>query len=281
VGGLSNEDVAGALEQVAELLRAQSANPFRVTAYARAAQTVRELDEPVAAVLEREGRAGLEHLPTIGHSIASAIEELVHTGRLKMLDRLEGLVSPEDLFTTVPGIGEDLAHRIHEELDIETLEDLELAAHDGRLATVPGFGERRVRGVRDSLGGMLARSTRRRARARALREHPEEPPEPSVEAVLDFDREYRERVEAGTLRKITPRRFNPKGEAWLPVLHGEREGWSMTALFSNTARAHELGRTHDWVVVYYERDGHEGQCTVVTERTGPHRGERVIRGRER
>jgi len=51
-------------------------------------------------------------------------------------------------------------------------------------------------------------------------------------------------------------------------------------LFSNTARAHELGMTHDWVVVYYERDGHENQCTVVTERRGDLGGQRVVRGRE-
>ena len=78
----------------------------------------------------------------------------------------------------------------------------------------------------------------------------------------------------------TPRRFNPERRAWLPVLHTERDGWSCTALYSNTARAHELGTTRDWVIVYYERDGDEDQCTVVTERHGPLAGRRVVRGRE-
>jgi hypothetical protein len=55
----------------------------------------------------------------------------------------------------------------------------------------------------------------------------------------------------------------------------------MTVLFSNTARAHELGKTHDWVVIYYQKDGPEAQCTVVTETRGPLKGKRVIRGRER
>jgi hypothetical protein len=54
----------------------------------------------------------------------------------------------------------------------------------------------------------------------------------------------------------------------------------VTALFSNTARAHALGRTHDWVVLFYERNGDEGQCTVVTETRGPLAGRRVVRGRE-
>ncbi len=52
------------------------------------------------------------------------------------------------------------------------------------------------------------------------------------------------------------------------------------ALFSNTARAHELGRTGDWVVLFYERNGDSGQCTVVTETRGPLAGRRVVRGRE-
>ncbi len=67
----------------------------------------------------------------------------------------------------------------------------------------------------------------------------------------------------------------------MPILHAEREGWHFTALFSNTARAHDLGRTHDWVVIYFYDDDHrEDQCTVVTEAHGPMTGERVVRGRE-
>ena len=64
------------------------------------------------------------------------------------------------------------------------------------------------------------------------------------------------------------------------MLHEDRGGWSFTALFSNTARAHDLGMTRDWVVIYFERDGEEDQCTVVTERSGDLTGRRVVRGRE-
>ena len=52
-------------------------------------------------------------------------------------------------------------------------------------------------------------------------------------------------------------------------------------MYSNTARAHALGKTDDWVVVYAERDGHEERATVVTETRGPLAGRRVVRGRER
>jgi hypothetical protein len=280
----TNPEIADALERVADLLEAQDANPFRVRAYRRAAQTARAFDEPLASALERGGLEALEALPGIGRTLASHIAELVHTGRLGFLERLEGQVSPEDLFTTVPGIGEELAARIHRELGIDTLEELELAAHDGRLAALPGFGDRRVRGMRTALAGILGRSSRRRARR--LRPAPPSDvraggaAQPRVETILAVDEEYRRRAAAGELRLIAPRRFNPEGRAWLPVLHVEKGGFHFSALFSNTARAHELGKTRDWVVIYWERDGDEDQCTVVNERSGPLRGRRVVRGRE-
>jgi hypothetical protein len=52
-------------------------------------------------------------------------------------------------------------------------------------------------------------------------------------------------------------------------------------LFSNTGRAHELGKTRDWVVVYYNKGTGEDKCTVVTEYAGPMVGKRVVRGREK
>jgi Holliday junction resolvasome RuvABC DNA-binding subunit len=252
-----------------------------VRAWRAGARSGREAEREVAAILAEHGLEGLDRLPGIGKSLAGAIAELVHTGRLRLLDRLEGEIAPEDLFTTVPGIGEELAARIHRELHVDTLEELELAAHDGRLEKLPGFGARRVRGVREALAGMLGRSTRRRARRIRHEESQAPAPErPSVATLLAVDASYRERAEAGTLRLIAPRRFNPEGRAWLPVLHSERDGWSFTALYSNTARAHELGTTRDWVILYFERDGHEDQCTIVTERHGPLAGRRVVRGRE-
>ena len=104
---------------------------------------------------------------------------------------------------------------------------------------------------------------------------------PGVELLLDVDREYREKAQAGSLPKIAPRRMNPEGKAWLPVLHTRFGPWHFTALFSNTERAHELHRVFDWVVIFYsDPEGAEGQATVVTERRGALTGQRVVRGRE-
>jgi hypothetical protein len=281
-----NGEIADALERIADLLEAQGASVYRVRAYRTAARTARESPRSLAALVEAEGPAALEELPGIGTSIATVIAQHVRSGRIVLLERLEGQASPEDLFTTVPGIGEALARRIHEELGIETLEELELALHDGRLGRLRGLGERRLRGMRAALEAILGRASRRHGRELRWREtHDraaggEARPAPSVARILDVDAEYRRRAAAGELRRIAPRRMNPERRAWLPVLHTERNGWAFTALFSNTARAHELKATQDWVVVYYERDGIEGQCTVVTEKSGPRAGRRVVRGRE-
>jgi len=277
-----NREIAEVLDRVADLLEAQDANHFRVRAYRNAARTVEQSEEAIAQMAIRD-QTSLEELPDIGQSIAGAIREFVHTGRLGLLDRLEGQVSPEALFTTIPGIGDELAHRIYSALEIETLEELELAAHDGRLIEVPGIGERRVKGIRDSLNALLSRSSRRRARRLRQREQGEELAEklPDVNTILQVDADYRQKASAGELKTIAPRRFNPNGEAWLPIYHTEKSGWNFTALFSNSARAHELEKTRDWVVVYFEKNGHENQCTVVTEYKGPLSGKRVIRGREK
>ena len=150
---------------------------------------------------------------------------------------------------------------------------MEVAAHDGRLETVPGVGARRAAAIRNHLAFAL-----KRVRAPA----PAAPaPGPPAALLLSVDAEYRDKAEAEKLPTIAPKRFNPEGEAWLPVMHVTRDGWHFSVLFSNTARAHELNRTRDWVVVYYYDDQHhEGQNTVVTETRGPLQGCRVVRGRE-
>ncbi|HEX6836854.1 MAG TPA: helix-hairpin-helix domain-containing protein [Polyangia bacterium] len=273
-----NREISERLREVAELLSAQGASPFRVGAYRRAADTIAGLDKDVREVVLASGAGGLVALPGIDRALAGAILELTRTGRLGLLDRLRGTLDAERLFCTLPGVGPTLAREIHEALHVDTLEALETAAWDGRLAAVPGIGARRVQALRLALAGVLGR-------ARGL-SGPDAPstaaaPEPPVALLLDVDAEYRRRAAAGELRRIAPRRFNPEGRAWLPILHTERDRWHFTALFSNTARAHQLGRTDDWVIVTFADDGHhDRQRTHVTENHGPERGRRVVRGRE-
>ncbi len=267
-----NQPIADRLREAADLLEQQQANPFRVRAYREAADTVAGLAEDLGDLVARRGTKGLVALPGIGPGIAAAIEEMLRTGRWSQLERLRGTLDPEQLFRAIPGVGAALAHRIHEALHVDTLEALEVAAHDGRLAAVPGIGPRRAAMIRGALGGMLGRARVRR---------PPPAAEARVELLLDVDQQYRREAALGSLPTIAPRRFNPTGKAWLPVLHTERGPWHFTVLFSNTARAHELGRTRDWVVVYFHSDSRpEGQRTVVTETRGALEGQRVVRGRE-
>ncbi len=268
-----NQQIAMKLAQAADLLEQQGANPFRVSAYRRASETVSRLEQDIGELTETGGSAGLIALPNIGKGIASAIQELVTTGKWAQLERLRGTLDPVHLFQTVPGIGPKMAEQIHEALHIDTLEALETAAYDGRLDAVRGVGERRIAGIRNSLATLLGRA-RRRPRIQGS-------DGPGVKTLVEVDREYRLQAEQGKLPLIAPRRFNPEGRAWLPVLHSDRDGWHFTVMYSNTARAHELKRTHDWVVVYFYDDHHqEGQNTLVTESRGPLTGLRVVRGRE-
>lgn len=270
---MTNPTIASTFERVADLLEQQGASPFRIRAWRDGAAGIREHDREMIDVFRDHGRVGLEAVPHIGPRLAAVLIDLLKTGRCAALARLEG--DHAHALASVPGIGPRLAERIHHELAIETLEELEAAAHDGRLAAVPGFGPRRIAGLRDVLAARLARRT--------STPPPAAPPHrPPVALLLEIDRAYREAAAAGTLTKIAPRRFNPEREAWLPIMHADREGWSFTALFSNTELAHRLGRTRDWVIVYFhEPHGPEGQATIVTEHRGPLRGLRVVRGRER
>jgi Holliday junction resolvasome RuvABC DNA-binding subunit len=269
----TNRIVAANLGEMADLLEQQGADGFRVQAYRHAAETVGTLSRPLREIFQQSGIKGLINLPAVGTSIASAIVEMLETGRWVQLARLRGVTEPERLLRTVPGIGPELAHKLHDELHIDTLETLEVAAHDGRLEQLNGFGPRRVQMIKASLQERLGRRRLPRRHGSMV---------PPVGQLLDVDREYRERVARNDLRKIAPKRFNPRGEAWLPVLHTQRGEWDFTALFSNTARAHELQKTGDWVVIYFHADGTgESQNTVVTETSGPWRGYRVVRGREK
>jgi len=270
-----NREIAQRLREAALLLEEQGANRFRVQAYRTAADRMEHLAVPVSQIIEQSGTDGLQALPGIGVSLARSIHTLVVTGRLPMLDRLRGHMDPIALLSSVPGIGPALARRLHDDLHIDTLEQLEMAAHDGRLTDIEGIGPKKLQGIIDSLAARLGR-LRRPSQAVGS----QTTGEPPIEELLDVDREYRESALAGTLRKIAPHRFNPKQEAWLPILHTQRDSRHYTGMFSNTALAHRLKKTRDWVILYCD-DGHgERQGTVVTGHQSPFMNKRVVRGRE-
>lgn len=269
-----NQEIADKLLEIATLLEVQGANPYRVSAYRNAASVVARLPQPVSEIVARRDFQGLIDLPGIGEGIARSIYEYVAMGRMSRLESLQGGHDPVALFESIPGIGPKLAHRIIEHLHIDSLEALEVAAHNHRLETIPGLSPQKVEMVQLWLSKVLGRKRPTRHPAEAFTE-------PTVALILEMDKRYRQKAEAGELPMIAPKRFNPAGKAWLPIMHVTKKGWHFTLLYSNTPRAHQLKRTRDWVVVYYYDDQHhESQHTVVTETHGPLTGQRVVRGRE-
>jgi hypothetical protein len=267
---MDNYSIAKRLLDHAALLECRDANIFRVRAYRQAAGTILSLDQPVTDLIAREGRQGLESLPGIGSHLSYAIESLVRTGELRTINGEDGHIDPERLLTTLPGVGPRLARRIYDQLGINTLEEMEQAAVDGRLSQVD-IGAKRLRGIMDALAGRLTR----------FRLPEPIHGEPPVTEILTVDQDYRKEAEAGELPTVAPRRFNSDNEPWLPLFFANRNGWRFRARFSNTALAHRLGQTRDWVIVFFDDGMVSGQRTVVTETRGDLRGLRVVRGRER
>jgi hypothetical protein len=268
--------IAPLLREMGDAMELQQRDGFRAAAYWHAADFLERAQPDLRTLRHEGGLQALEALPTIGRGIAAAIVEILDTGHWRRLTEARGDGDAEELFRTVPGVGSALARQIHEVLGASSLEALEQAAHDGRLQRLSRVGDRRAAAIGAAVSQMLDRAGRLRRSGR-----PHAVSEPPVDMLLRADARYRADATAGHLPKIAPRRLNPAGRAWLPVLHLREAGWRITALYSNTARAHRLERVNDWVVLYCEDDDHaERQYTVVTALSGPQAGRRVVRGRE-
>jgi putative hydrolase len=144
---------------------------------------------------------------------------------------------------------------------------------------VRGMGRKRIQAVRESLTGRFGRGFRRE-RQQPLRLPDSNDHDVPVSELLDIDREYRSLANSGKLPRVSPRRFNPTQEAWLPILHTVRGERHYTALFSNTTRAHEQDAIRDWVIIYRDDDHNHGRWTVITAHFGRLHGRRIVRGRE-
>jgi len=161
----SNARIAADLDEIADLLELQDANPFRVRAYRNAARTVRDADAPIRARVE--ANEDLRELPGIGKDIAAQIVRKVEGHEMEALVDLRGKV-PRGLLDVVrvPGVGPKKARALWSELGVASLDALDAAAREGRIADLKGFGaktqERIVQGV-----ASVRRFAERRRRADA------------------------------------------------------------------------------------------------------------------
>ena len=139
---MTNKEIAAVFEQLADLLEFQDANPFRVRSYRGGARKIADLDEPLSAVVEDEGRS-LTEIEGIGKALAEKIEELLATGRLAALEEILAEVPGSVLaLLRVPGLGPKKAAVLHRELGIDSLDELRDACEAGRVRDLKGFGEK-------------------------------------------------------------------------------------------------------------------------------------------
>jgi DNA polymerase (family X) len=158
---LENGEIARVLEDVGMLLQIQGANPFRVRAYENAARAVEDHAVPLRTMVA-DG-ADLTALPGIGKDMARYVTELVTTGRLSVLDQLTAEI-PRTLLDLVrlPGVGPKRARKLWESLGITTLDALEAAARDGRVAELEGFGAKTQQRILEGVARLRERGDRMR-----------------------------------------------------------------------------------------------------------------------
>ncbi len=154
-----NASIAETLRHVADLLEIEGANPFRIRAYRRAAQTIEDLPQS-AAKMVAEGKT-LVGLPGIGKDLAGKITEIINTGRLGALTEIEAR-TPTTLaaLTSIPGLGPKRVHRLHEALGIKTITDLERAARQHKIRELKGFTAK----AEEKILAEIARSRKREVR---------------------------------------------------------------------------------------------------------------------
>ncbi len=136
-----NADIAAIFDEIADLLDIEGDNPFRIRAYRNAARTLRDLGREVTDLLEHG--EDLTALPGIGEDLAAKMQEIVATGTTPLLGKLRKKVPPAlTELLHLPGLGPKRVKVLYHELDIQTVEQLQRAALDGRIRTLPGFGQK-------------------------------------------------------------------------------------------------------------------------------------------
>ena len=140
---MENIEIAGRLEELADLLEIQGANPFRIRAYRNAIRTISGLTRSLGEMVAAE--EDLTELPGIGKDLSSYIAELIETGELEILSEVTAEV-PRELatLTRLDGVGPKKAKKLWKELDVTTVDALEEAAEAGKVQELDGFGKKSV-----------------------------------------------------------------------------------------------------------------------------------------
>jgi DNA polymerase (family 10) len=148
---IKNSDVAKAMRDLGFLTEMMEEDPnvqFRARAYYRAADTIASLQENVIDIYGRQGVNGLLEIPAVGKAIASKIEEYLKGGKIQHLEELKAKVPIDiDELYGIEGIGPKTIKMFYDKLQIKNLADLEKAATEGKLKTLPGFTEKKEQDI--------------------------------------------------------------------------------------------------------------------------------------
>ncbi len=160
---MENPDIARIFNEVADLLEIQGAIVFRVRAYRNAARIVETLGAPAASIIRDSGEKGLVDLPGIGKDLAGKIHEIVETGKLGLLEDLKKQL-PEGLVQMMhlPGVGPKRAKLVFDTLGVRTLDELEDAARKGTLQQIKGLGPTLEQRILKGIADEKIRSARHR-----------------------------------------------------------------------------------------------------------------------
>ena len=142
---MTKEEIANVLENFGRLLELRGENPFKVRAYSNAVRALETLGEPLETLVAEER---LDEIDGIGKAIAEKITTLVRTGALPQYDELRESF-PADILTLfeLQGLGAKKIKLIHDTLKISSLSALQRACQDGRIAAMPGFGEKTAKNI--------------------------------------------------------------------------------------------------------------------------------------
>ena len=148
---IKNSDIAKVMRDIGFLTEVIEEDPnaqFRARAYYRAADTIASLSENVADIYSKHGINGLLGIPSVGKAIASKIEEYIKGGKVRHLEELKAKVpiAIDELYG-IEGIGPKTIRMFYDKLQIKNLADLEKAAAEGKLRTVPGFTEKKEQDI--------------------------------------------------------------------------------------------------------------------------------------
>jgi DNA polymerase (family 10) len=136
-----NLDIARIFDEIADILEVQGENTFKIRAYRKAALTIETLTQDLKVIAERGGVKELKKIPGIGEGIAKKIVEIAETGDCKKHRELKREMPSELLeLLAIPRVGPKTIAKLHQELGITNIEDLEKAAGTHKLAGLPGLG---------------------------------------------------------------------------------------------------------------------------------------------